>query len=121
MAVAPLPHPHPTGGPLGAPSADNTEALPCVCVCVWGGGPQGRKETRQRERTTNLESVTATLEASIPQPPGVVRRVSSAHQSQIFPCLFLTFQLQGKRHQLSDGREDGVVSLGPRESLKSLG
>lgn len=111
------PTPHPTGGPLGAPSADNTEALLC-----WGAGgrgcPQGRKETK--ERTTNLGWVSATLGASIPQPPAWLRKFPlPTHQSQIFHCLFLTFQLQGKRHQRGWGCL--CVSLGSRESLKSLG
>lgn len=48
----------------GGPSADYTEALP-----LGEGGLQGRKETRQRERTTNPESVTATLGASVPPAP----------------------------------------------------
>lgn len=50
VAVASRPHPRGTGGPLGPPSADNTEALLC------GGGEgwclQGRKESRQREQQT---------------------------------------------------------------------
>lgn len=117
-AMASLLHPRPTGGPLGAPSADNTEALPGV-----GGDPQGRKETRQRERTTSLESVTVTLRISVSQPSGVTQRVSLAHQPQTSPHLFLTFQLQGKRQHISDGvgsLDCLHISFGPRESLKSL-
>lgn len=82
------------------------------------GCPQGRKETK--ERTTNLGWVSATLAASIPQPPAWLRKFPlPTHQSQIFRCFFLTFQLQGKRHQRSWGCL--CVSLGSRESLKSLG
>lgn len=78
VAVASSPHPHPDGGPLGTPSADNTEALPL------GGGSPGKKRN-QTKRTTNPELVTATLEASVLQPPGVTQRISPAHQSLVLP------------------------------------
>lgn len=42
-AEALLPHPRPTGGPLGAPSADNTETL------SWGGSPGKRGNQTKRE------------------------------------------------------------------------
>lgn len=51
------------GGPWG-PLLPTTLKL-----CLEAGVPQGREETRQRERTTNLESVTVTLEAKQPPAP----------------------------------------------------
>lgn len=50
--------PGPAQGPLGP------LLLTTWKVCL-GEGPQGRKATRQRERTTNLEEVTGKLEATV--------------------------------------------------------
>lgn len=94
---------HP-GRPLGAPSADNTEALLC-----WGGGGQGgvpREEKKTKERTTNLGWVSATLGASIPQPPSWLRKFPlPTHQSQ-FSLPLPNISTAGQRH-----REAGVVCV----------
>lgn len=108
-------------GPWG-PLLLTTLKLCLVGVCAWG--PQGRKKTRQRERTTNIESVTATLESKRPPAPGGGSEGFSCPPIPYFPLPLPNISTAGQdalalRWKGSWGCL--CVSLGPRESLKSLG
>ena len=68
------PTPSPTGGPLGAPSADNTSSA------LWGGGRSPGKKGNQTKKQNNKSGMGDCNSGSKhPPAPWVAQKVSPAH------------------------------------------
>lgn len=68
------PTPRPIGGPLEAPSADNTEALLCL-----GGGSPGKKGNQTKKENNKPRKGDCSSGSKQPPAPWAAQRASPAH------------------------------------------
>lgn len=112
-----------TPHPGRAPGGPATQATTLKLCFVGGGGgdecPQGKKGNQRKNNKPRI-GVSNSTEFKHPPAPSWLRKFPLPTHQPDFHCLFLTFQLQFKRHQRSQGCLSNV-SLGSRESLKKPG